>query len=160
MGKYPIEYCHSTYWDTKGLLEEKSKQIARKTGTTKRTYKIRNFPSTMEQNSRNNATHIQRHQPRAQKEETSTKTRNGHTRCSGIKKTCQNCRLKKHNPDNIINLSTYILNTAEKKNLLSKGLNFIPTQHKKHIAKLIQDFLLFDRKLRLKYCFPQGWRRN
>ena len=30
------------------------------------------------------------------------------------KKTYQNHRFKKYNPDNIINLSTYILNTAEK----------------------------------------------
>jgi hypothetical protein len=37
--------------------------------------------------------------------------------------------------------------------VLDKGLNFIPTPRKDHAARIIQDFLLFDRKLRLKYFF-------
>ena len=36
---------------------------------------------------------------------------------------------------------------------LSKGLNFIPTPKKEHQSKLLQDILLFDRRLRLKYFF-------
>ena len=39
--------------------------------------------------------------------------------------------------------------------LLTKGLNFIPTPKKDHPAKTLQDILLFDRKLRLKYHFYQ-----
>ena len=39
--------------------------------------------------------------------------------------------------------------------LLTKGLNFIPTPKKDHPAKTLQDILLFDRKLRLKYHFHQ-----
>ena len=39
--------------------------------------------------------------------------------------------------------------------LLSKGLNFIPTPKKEHPAELLQDILLFDRRLRLKYFFYQ-----
>ena len=39
--------------------------------------------------------------------------------------------------------------------LLSTGLNFIPTPNKEHPVKLLQDILLLDRKLRLKYYFYQ-----
>ena len=39
--------------------------------------------------------------------------------------------------------------------LLAKGLNFVPTPKKDHPAKTLQDILLFDRKLRLKYHFYQ-----
>ena len=45
--------------------------------------------------------------------------------------------------------------TTDEISLLSKGLNFIPTPRPDHPAKLLQDFLLFDRKLRLKYHFYQ-----
>ena len=53
---------------------------------------------------------------------------------------------------NIVNLSTYKLTPAEE-NLLNKGLNFIPTPSREHPLHILQDFLLFDRKLRLKYFF-------
>ena len=52
----------------------------------------------------------------------------------------------------IINLSKNHLTSGET-SLFSKGLNFIPTPNKEHPAKLLQDILLFDRKLRLKYFF-------
>ena len=45
--------------------------------------------------------------------------------------------------------------TAREISLLCKGLNFIPTPNKEHPATLLQDILLFDRKLRLKYYFYQ-----
>ena len=53
---------------------------------------------------------------------------------------------------NTVNLSTYKLTPAEE-NLLNKGLNFIPTPSREHPSHILQDFLLFDRKLRLKYFF-------
>ena len=45
--------------------------------------------------------------------------------------------------------------TPGETSLLSKGLNFIPKSPKEHPAKLLQDILLFDRKLKLKYYFHQ-----
>ena len=57
-------------------------------------------------------------------------------------------------PKFIINLSQHILN-QDKISLLSKGLNFIPTPKPDHPAKILQDLLLFHRKLRLKYHFHQ-----
>ena len=48
----------------------------------------------------------------------------------------------------IVNLSIYKLTKAEE-SLLEKGLNFIPTPNQEHKAKITQDFLLFERKLRL-----------
>lgn len=53
---------------------------------------------------------------------------------------------------NIINLSKYTLKPGEL-SLLNKGLNFIPTPRKDHPAKLLQDYLLFERKMRLKHHF-------
>ena len=53
---------------------------------------------------------------------------------------------------NTVNLSTYKLTPAEE-NLLNRGLNFIPTPSREHPSHILQDFLLFDRKLRLKYFF-------
>ena len=57
-------------------------------------------------------------------------------------------------PKYIINLSQYKLNQDEI-SLLSKGLNFIQTPKPDHPAKILQDLLHFDRKLRLKYHFHQ-----
>ena len=47
-----------------------------------------------------------------------------------------------------MNLSKYTLNQPEI-SILEKGLNFIPTPTMEHEAKIVQDFLLFERKLRL-----------
>ena len=52
----------------------------------------------------------------------------------------------------ITNLSSYNLSEAEK-NLLRRGLNFIPTPPGEHPATILQDYLLFDQKLRLRYYF-------
>ena len=52
----------------------------------------------------------------------------------------------------ITNLSNYNLSEAER-NLLGKGLNFIPTPPREHLATILQDYLLFDWKLRLRYYF-------
>ena len=51
-----------------------------------------------------------------------------------------------------INLSAYKL-TKNEENLLNKGLNFIPTPSREHPSHILQDFLLFDRKLRTKIFF-------
>ena len=45
-------------------------------------------------------------------------------------------------------MSNYKLNTHET-TILKKGLNFIPTPAREHEARILQDFLLFERKLRL-----------
>ena len=50
----------------------------------------------------------------------------------------------------IVNLSKYKLNKDET-SILEKGLNFIPTPTREHKARIIQDFLLFERKLRLHH---------
>ena len=52
----------------------------------------------------------------------------------------------------ITNLSNHQLSKDEI-NLLSKDLNFIPTPRRDHPAKMLQDILLFDRRIRLKYHF-------
>ena len=64
---------------------------------------------------------------------------------------CKNCRYKKPNIP-ITNLSNHQLSRDEI-SLLSKVLNFIPTPRKDHPAKMLQDILLFDRKIRLEYHF-------
>ena len=45
-------------------------------------------------------------------------------------------------------MSNYKLNTHET-TILKKGLNFIPTPAREHEARILHDFLLFERKLRL-----------
>ena len=45
-------------------------------------------------------------------------------------------------------MSNYKLNTHET-TILQKDLNFIPTPSREHEVKILQDFLLFERKLRL-----------
>ena len=61
-------------------------------------------------------------------------------------------RYFKNGKMSISNLSSYTLSKAER-NLLGRGLNFIPTPAREHPATILQDYLLFDRKLRLKYYF-------
>ena len=50
----------------------------------------------------------------------------------------------------IVNLSNYTLTKAET-SILEQGLNFIPTPNREHEARIVQDFLLFERKLRLHH---------
>ena len=59
----------------------------------------------------------------------------------------------------ITNLSNHQLSRDEIA-LLSKGLNFIPTQRRDHPAKMLQDILLFDRRIRLKYNFYNASDQN
>ena len=61
-------------------------------------------------------------------------------------KTKKNRRFQRKS--STVNLSNYKLTKAEE-SLLEKGLNFIPTPNQEHEAKITQDFLLFERKLRL-----------
>ena len=63
----------------------------------------------------------------------------------------KNRRYKKPNFP-ITNLSNHQLSKDEI-NLLSKVLNFIPTPRRDHPAKMLQDILLFDRRIRLRYHF-------
>ena len=60
----------------------------------------------------------------------------------------QKARCFKSRKTTITNLSSYNLSEAER-NLLGKGLNFIPTSPTEHPATILQDYLLFDWKLRL-----------
>ena len=95
----------------------------------------------MEQNTRNYAKYLQKHQPTSQEEENDqNKTGNGHKRHPGTKKTQHHSKVKRHNPSNIINLSNHVLSTIEK-TILSEGLHFIPTPYKEHPVKMLQDYL-------------------
>ena len=67
-------------------------------------------------------------------------------------KAKQKVRFFKSRKTTITNLSSYNLSEAER-NLLGKGLNFIPTPPREHPAIILQDYLLFDQKLRLRYYF-------
>ena len=64
----------------------------------------------------------------------------------------QKVRCFKSRKTTITNLSSYNLSEAER-NLLGKGLNFIATPPREHPATILQDYLLFDQKLRLRYYF-------
>ena len=108
----------------------------------------------MDHNRRHTRSNIQRNSTRAEKKEaqTTTSTTNNKFKQPPQKKH-KNCRFQKPKPP-ITNLSSHKL-TKDQITLLSKGLNFIPTPKKDHPAKILQDILLFDRKLRLKYHFHQ-----
>ena len=62
--------------------------------------------------------------------------------------TSKKTRRFQRESNQIVNLSKYQPNKYEI-SLLEKGLNFIPTPIQEHEAKIVQDFLLFERKLRL-----------
>ena len=64
----------------------------------------------------------------------------------------QKVRHFKSRKTTITNLSSFNLSEAER-NLLGRGLNFIPTPTREHPAIILQDYLLFDQKLRLQYYF-------
>ena len=107
----------------------------------------------MDQGTRNNRQYLQRNHPRTEEEEEYHQNRSRPTRSTSTEKTKHQRRFKRI-PTHIINLSIHQLTPGET-SLLSKGLNFIPTPNKEHPAKPLQDTLLFDRKLRLKYYFYQ-----
>ena len=104
----------------------------------------------MEQNSRHNGKHLQRNITRSEEKEKHSETRPRQTNTT-TKETKHQRRFKR-TITHISNLRKYKLTPGEI-SLLSKGLNFIPTPKKEHPAKLLQDILLFDRRLRLKYFF-------
>ena len=108
----------------------------------------------MDQDTGNNRQHPQRDYARTKKKEKHHKNRSRPPRSTLAKKAKHQRRFKRTITHNITNLSKHQL-TPGKISLLSKGLNFIPMSHKQHPAKLLQDILLFDRKLRLKYYFHQ-----
>ena len=64
----------------------------------------------------------------------------------------QKARCFKSRKTTITNLSSYNLSEAGR-NLLGKGLNFIPIPPREHPATILQDYLLFDQKRRLRYYF-------
>ena len=64
----------------------------------------------------------------------------------------QKARRFKSRKTTITNLSSFNLSEAER-NLLGRGLNFIPIPTREHPAIILQDYLLFDQKLRLQYYF-------
>ena len=55
----------------------------------------------------------------------------------------QKARCFKSRKTTITNLSSITLSEAER-NLLRRGLNFIPTPSREHPATILQDYLLFD----------------
>ena len=50
--------------------------------------------------------------------------------------------------------------TKDHVNILNKGFKFIPTSRPDHKAKYIQDYLLFERRLRLKYHFTRQYQQE
>ena len=104
------------------------------------------------QDTRNNRQHLQRNHSGTEEEEEYHQNRSRHSSSTSTEKTKHQRRFERTLTHNNINLSIYQLTPGEI-SLLSKGLNFIPTPNKEHPAKHLQDILLFDRKLGLKYYF-------
>ena len=78
-------------------------------------------------------------------------TTNDHTD-SGSSNQPTKARRLTNGRTNIVNLSSYKLTPSEK-SLLGKGLNYIPTPSREKDSKIMQDYFMFDRKLRLRYHF-------
>ena len=104
----------------------------------------------MEQDTRHNRKHLQRNSTRPQEKEKYSETRSKQTN-STTKETKHKRRFHR-TLTHITNISKCKLTPGET-SLLSEGLNFIPTPKKEHPVKILQDILLFDRRLRLKYFF-------
>ena len=108
----------------------------------------------MEYNRGHSGTDIQGNPTKTKKKEVkTTKPTTNNQFQQPLQKKHHNCRFKKPKPP-VINLSSHTL-TKHQTSLLAKGFNSIPTPKKDHPAKILQDILLFDRKLRLKYYFYQ-----
>ena len=105
----------------------------------------------MEHSRRYSGTNSQGNTTKTQEKETQTTSTLNKQQHKSSQKKCKNCRYKKPNIP-VTNLSSHQLSRDEIA-LLSKGLNFIPTPRRDHPAKMLQDILLFDRKIRLKYHF-------
>ena len=108
----------------------------------------------MEHNRGHSGTDIQRNSTGTKKKEIKTTQLTTNHQFQQPPQKKHNHRFKKPKPP-ITNLSSHIL-TKHQISLLSRGLNFIPTPKKDHPAKILQDILLFDRKLKLKYYFHQS----
>ena len=108
----------------------------------------------MDKDTGNNRQHLKRGYSRTKMEEKHHQNRSRPPRSTSTEKAKHQKRFKRIITYNIINLSKYQLTPGEM-SLLSKGLNFILTPHKEHPAKFLQDNLLFDRKVRVKYYFHQ-----
>ena len=80
--------------------------------------------------------YLQRNHPGTEEEEEYHQNRSGPSRSTTTEKTEHQRRFKRTLTYIIINLSRYHLTPGEK-SLLSKGLNFIPTQNKEHPAELL-----------------------
>ena len=107
----------------------------------------------MEYSRRYTRTNSKRNTTGTQEKEIQTTHPYSNQQQSGQKKH-KNHRYKKPNFP-ITNLSDHQL-SRDKINLLSKGLNFIPTPRRDHPAKILQDILLFDRRIRLRYHFTDA----
>ena len=112
----------------------------------------------MEHRRRHTGTNSQGNTARTQEKETQTTSSYNNQQHKSGQKKCKNCRYKKPNIP-ITNLSNHQLSRDEI-TLLSKGLNFIPTPRRDHPAKMLQDILLFDRKIKLKYHFSNDSDQN
>ena len=106
----------------------------------------------MDQDTRNHRQYLQTNHPGTEEEGECHQNRSGPSWSTTTEKTKHQNKFKRTLAHSIINLSRYQL-TPEEKALLSKGLNFIPTPNKEYPAQLLQDILLFDRKLRLNTIF-------
>ena len=151
MGRLPSKGRTDPYRETQRLLERYIKKIRTRVLPYPNQHKIPHQSGPMEHSRRYSGTNSQGNTTRTQEKETqTTSTFNKQQHKSGQKK-CKNCRYKKPNIP-ITNLSNHQLSRDET-NQLSKGLNFIQTPRRDHPAKMLQDILLFDRKIRLKYHF-------
>ena len=108
----------------------------------------------MDQDTGNNRQQLQRDYSRIKKKEKYHKNRSRPPGSTTAEKAKHHRRFKRTITHNITNLSKHQLTPGET-SLFSKGLNIIPKPHKEHPATLLQDILLFDRNLRLKYYFHQ-----
>ena len=100
----------------------------------------------------NNRQHLQRDHSRTKKEEKHHQKRSRPPGSTSTEKAKPHRMFKRTVNHNITSLCKYQLTPGEI-SLLCKGLKFIPKIHREHTAKPLQDVLLFDRKLRLKYYF-------
>ena len=95
----------------------------------------------------NSGGETERNNPRPETQETETSTRQ-------IRGTPTKGRRFKRQKSIVVNYSHKHL-TKDHINILNKGFKFIPTPRPDHKAKYIQDYLLFERRLRLKYHFSK-----
>ena len=101
----------------------------------------------LEQIARETQQELKRNKPKQQATSTSNNSTNQATR--NIRST----GTRSQTPSQT-NLSNYQL-SKHQITLLTKGLNFIPTPKMDHPAKILQDILLYARKIRLKHHFYQ-----